>query len=193
MVYNNLSQMSLFMGFVVGRGLVRASRWRTHAYRVQLDPIFQARRLPVVSNLRLHLLGEFLLLSGETPLIGIDVPRLQSLLAYLVLHHTAPQTRSHLAYLLWPDSTESQAHTTLRNVIHKLRQTLPDADTFLQAQRQGLQWQPNWRWTGDGLDLGPARAGSEEGGRAKNMIAARPALSEAVDPYRGDFLPNCYD
>src|SRR5258708_30578346 len=116
MVYNNLSQMSLFMGFVVGRGLVRASRWRTHAYRVQLDHIFQARRLPVVSNLRLHLLGEFLLLSGETPLTGIDVPRHQSLLAYLVLHHTASQSLSHLAYLLLPASPASHDHTTLRNV-----------------------------------------------------------------------------
>src|SRR5260370_9670366 len=135
------------MGFVVGRGLVRAIRWRTHAHGVKLDHIFKARRLPVVQNLRLPLLGEFLLLSGETPLTGIDVPRLQSLLAYLVLHHTAPQSRSHLAYLLWPDSTESQAHTNLRNVIHKLRQTLPDADTFLQAQRQRLQGQPNRRAT----------------------------------------------
>src|SRR5260370_20607470 len=121
MVYNNLSQMSLFMGFVVGRGLVRASRWRTHAYRVQLDPIFQARRPPVVPNLRLHLLGEFLLLSGETPLTGIDVPRLQSLLAYLVLPHPAPQSRQHLAYLLWPDSSESHAQPIVRSVIHKLR------------------------------------------------------------------------
>src|SRR5216683_4239103 len=112
MVYNNFSRMSLFMGFVVGRGLVRASRWRTHAYRVQLDPIFQARRLPVVPNLRLHLLGEFLLLSGETPLTGIDVPRLQSLLAYLVLHHTAPQSRSHLAYLLWPGRRRQNGQRT---------------------------------------------------------------------------------
>jgi len=147
----------------------------------------------VVPNLRLHLLGEFLLLSDETPLTGIDVPRLQSLLAYLVLHHTAPQSRSHLAYLLWPDSTESQAHTNLRNVIHKLRQALPGADTFLQAQRQGLQWQPNGRWTVDVLDFEQALARSEEEEQAKNMIAARHALSEAVDLYRGDLLPSCYD
>ncbi|HKF38699.1 MAG TPA: AAA family ATPase, partial [Ktedonobacteraceae bacterium] len=147
----------------------------------------------MVPNLRLRLLGEFLLLSGETPLTGIDVPRLQSLLAYLILHRTAPQSRSHLAYLLWPDSTESQAHTNLRNVLHKLRQALPDADTFLQAQRQELQWQPHGHWTVDALDFEQALARSEEAERAKNMIAARRALAEAADLYRGDLLPGCYD
>ena len=34
----------------------------------------------------LHLLGDFRLIWGETPVMNIDMPRLQSLLAYLVLH-----------------------------------------------------------------------------------------------------------
>src|SRR5258708_25737273 len=112
----------------------------------------------MIPTLHLHLLGDFLLVSGDTPVTTVTVPRLQSMLAYLLLHRNAPQDRSHLAYLLWPDSTESQAHTNLRNVIHKLRQTLPDADTFLQAQRQGLQWQPEWPWPVDGLDFEQALA-----------------------------------
>jgi len=70
--------------------------------------------------LRIHLLGTFMLVSDHTPVTGIDMPRLQSLLAYLVFHHNVPQSRTRLASLLWPDSTEEQAHTNLRNLLAQL-------------------------------------------------------------------------
>ena len=87
------------------------------------------------------MLGDFLLVSGDTP-VTIDMPRLQSLLAYLLLHRTAPQSRARLAFLLRPDSTEEQAHTNLRKVLYHLRQTFPHADSFLHIGRQSLSWQP---------------------------------------------------
>ena len=67
--------------------------------------------------------------AGE-PLSEVNTPRLQALLAYLLLHRDAPQSRSHLAFLFWPDSTEAQAHTNLRTLLHRLRQALPDGDRF---------------------------------------------------------------
>ncbi|HTK06385.1 MAG TPA: hypothetical protein VL485_04385 [Ktedonobacteraceae bacterium] len=79
-------------------------------------------------TLHIHLLGDFLLLSDNTT---VTIPRVQSLLAYLVLHRTAPQSRSHLAFLLWPDSTEAQAHTNLR-------QSLPEGKQFLSTSKQSL-------------------------------------------------------
>lgn len=147
----------------------------------------------MIPTLRLHLLGEFLLISDDTPLTSVDMPRLQSLLAFLVLHHTAPQPRSHLAYLLWPDSTDAQAHTNLRNVIHKLRQTLPNADSFLRADRQELQWQPNAPWTLDVQDFEQALAQAGEAKQAKDIVRERQALAKATELYLGDLLPNCYD
>jgi len=51
----------------------------------------------MIPTLHIHLLGDFLLVSGDTPVMTINSPRLQSLLAYLVLHRTAPQDRSPLA------------------------------------------------------------------------------------------------
>src|SRR5712691_12179573 len=96
----------------------------------------------VIPPLRLSLLGDFLLVSGETPVTTLTVPRVQSLLAYLVLHRSAPQDRSHLAFLLWPDSTEAQAHTHLRQLLYHLRQALPYASHFVSADRQSLHWHP---------------------------------------------------
>src|SRR5207248_4593037 len=66
----------------------------------------------------------------------------ESLLAYLLLHRNAPQDRSRLAFLLWPDSTEVQAHTNLRKLLYQLRQSLPDADHFIHADNHSLQWLP---------------------------------------------------
>ena len=106
-------------------------------------------------TLHIHLLGDFLLMSGDTPVTTVNVPRLQSLLAYLLLHRTAPQARTQLAFLLWPDSTEAQAHTNLRKLLHQLRQALPDADHFIHADKHSLQWLPedsDVSWTLDILD-----------------------------------------
>jgi DNA-binding SARP family transcriptional activator len=72
-------------------------------------------------------------------MMRIDSPRLQSLLAYLVLHRTAPQSRQHLAFLFWLDSTEAQARNNLRQSLHLLKHALPDADHFLQSDVQSVQ------------------------------------------------------
>ncbi len=97
----------------------------------------------MIPTLHINLLGGFQLFSGETPVCDIEIPRLQSLLAYLLLHSGVPQSRTHLAFMFWPDSTESQAHTNLRNVMHKLRQAVPNADAFLLIDRQTLSWKPS--------------------------------------------------
>ncbi len=151
---------------------------------------------PAVPTLHIKLLGDFLLVSGETPVTSVDVPRLQSLLAYLAIHHMAPQPRSHLAYQLWPDSTDAQALTNLRNAVHRLRHTLPDADAFLHVTRQGLQWQaerPDVSWTLDVQEFERALAQADEAERAQDLKAARRAFTRAVEVYQGDVLPSCYD
>ena len=162
---------------------------------------------PSVPALQIQLLGDFLLVSGEAPVTSVDVPRLQSLLAYLVLHRAAPQPRAHLAYLMWPDSTDAQALTNLRNAVHRLRHTLPNADAFLHVTRQGLQWQaarPDVSWTLDVVILSVAkdlcRCGrqralteADEAERSRDLKAAIQALTQAVEVYRGDLLPSCYD
>src|SRR5260370_1310896 len=63
----------------------------------------------------------------------VNIPRLQSLLAYLVLHRTAPQARSHLAFLLWPDSSEAQAHSNLRQLF---LQTVEELIVLLEQERK---------------------------------------------------------
>src|SRR5262245_5009345 len=91
-------------------------------------------------ELNIHLLGDFSLTCDNAPVSKVNAPRLQSLLAYLLLHRDAPQPRQHLAFLRWPDTTEAQARTNLRQLLHSLKQALPDADQFVHADAQTLQW-----------------------------------------------------
>ncbi len=129
--------------------------------------------------LRLHLLGTFKLFDGNTPVLTVNTPRLQALLAYLVVHRDAPQSRQRLAYLLWSDSTEKQARTNLRNLIHLLRQALPPFDALVCADPQTLQWRGNADFTCDVTEFERALVANE--------------LERAVALYAGDFLPDSYD
>lgn len=146
-----------------------------------------------VPALSLRLLGEFQLLRDEMPVTGIEGARLQSLLAYLVLHHDTPQSRTRLASLLWPDSTQAQAHTNLRKQIYLLRNALPDADRSLIVERHTLLWRGDAFRTIDVLDFKAALARAEQAEQRMDDTAARIVLEEAITPYHGDLLPGCYD
>ncbi len=148
----------------------------------------------MLPTLHIYLLGDFLLTVGETPVTTITIPRLQSLLAYLVLHRTAPQDRSHLAFLLWPDSTEAQAHANLRQLVYRLRQSLPYADQFLHVDKQTLQWlstDGDCAWTCDVLELEQACTCLVETEQTREKPVLRQSLEQAIRLYRGDLLPDC--
>src|SRR5207237_666202 len=98
-------------------------------------------------TLHIRLLGALDLRYGENPLPAFESARAESLLAYLLLHREAPQPRQRLAFLLWSDSTEQQARTNLRHLLHTLRRALPECDRFLDVQPRTLQWRtdaPFW-------------------------------------------------
>jgi len=141
----------------------------------------------------LRLLGDFQLLAHDLRVNSIDTPRVQSLLAYLALHRGLPQARSRLAYLLWPDSTDAQARTNLRNALFKLRATLPQVESFLVIARQTLCWQPDAYFRLDVQDFESAMAWAEQARCMQDQATERQALEEAVQCYQGDLLPSCYD
>ncbi|HEX2104765.1 MAG TPA: AAA family ATPase [Solirubrobacteraceae bacterium] len=116
---------------------------------------------------------------GDRALPPLDSARAESLLAFLLLHREAPTPRQRLAFVLWPDSTERQAHTNLRKVLHNLRRALPDADRFIQIGPRTLQWRadsPLW------LDVEHFERAVTEG-----------RLGEAVETYAGELLEGRYD
>ena len=133
--------------------------------------------------LHVQLLGDFRLAYGDALLPTVSTARLKSLLAYLLLHRDAPQSRHHLAFLFWPDSTEAQAHNNLRQSLHRLRRSLPDAERFLQGDTQTIRWLPNSPFV---LDVA-------EFEKAVESAESDDSLENAVSLYHGELLPGCYD
>lgn len=133
-------------------------------------------------ELRIQLLGDFRLSDGDQLLTTVNTARLQALLAYLVLHRDSPQSRKHLAFLFWPDTTEAQALTNLRNLLHKLRQALPDPDRFFAADVHDVYWRADAPCALDVTEF--------------DLLAqstTRAELEQAANLYRGNLLPGCYD
>lgn len=89
---------------------------------------------------RIRLLGRFeLLLPGNVD-AAPESARAESLLAHLLLHRDAPQPRRQVAALLWPDSTEAQARTNLRHLLHTLRARSPAVADLLEVTARTLRW-----------------------------------------------------
>jgi DNA-binding SARP family transcriptional activator/tetratricopeptide (TPR) repeat protein len=143
--------------------------------------------------LSVRLLGDFCVEHDRAIVRDVDTPRLQSLLSYLMLHSDSPQSRMHLAFLFWPETTEDQARTNLRNLLHHLRHALPNADSYLDVRAQTLQWRPDAQFALDVADFRIALAGAERAWQSNDLAAVREALERAVAWYRGDLLPSCYD
>ncbi len=145
-----------------------------------------------------RLFGPFDFRLGSELAPPLDSGRAESLLAYLLLHRDSPTPRQRLAFLLWPDSTEAQAQTNLRHVLHTLRRRLPDADRYLDIRARTLRWRPE---SGYWLDvaafellLNPAEPDLAAGPLAESGVDRRlAALRQAVRIYSGDLLEGCYD
>lgn len=99
--------------------------------------------------------------------------------------------RSRLAFEFWPDSSEGQARTNLRNVLHTLRQTHPMIDASLLVTSTTLQWRPPGAATVD-VDrfVAAATAVVDDPGNAGDLLVL---CRRAVEAYGGDLLAGDYD
>ena len=139
----------------------------------------------------MRLMGVFALKFADEP-VNIASSRIQAFLAYLALHRDNPQSRQHLAFLLWPDSNESQAFTNLRTLLHRTNKVLSAKHPSIIADSNTVMWHPDIQ-----LEIDVHQFLSEID-RANTLIQiddqrAIDALQNAVNLYQGDFLVDCYD
>ena len=79
-----------------------------------------------VSHLNLSLVGPFQVLMGGKPLVAFESDKARALLAYLAVEANRPHRREALAGLLWSDTPQRMARTSLRGALANLRQLLND-------------------------------------------------------------------
>ena len=143
-----------------------------------------------MSVVEVHLLGGFNLQYNGQEAKALQTERLTLFLAYLFLNSETPRSRRQLAFLFWPDSTEEQARTNLRNLIHLLRRALPEIDSFLEMDSQSVRWRSE---ASIRLDVKQFRDALAAAKSAKDESARVQHLQEAVDAYRGELLPGFYE
>src|ERR1700751_258631 len=90
--------------------------------------------------MRISLFGILRISFGGRSVTAVNTNRLQSLLAYLILHGDTPQPRERLAFVLWPASSESQARTNLRQLLHHLKRALPNQRNLLATDHLAVRW-----------------------------------------------------
>ena len=118
---------------------------------------------------------------------GLPLPPLRSrkgmyALALLALRHDRDVPRSYLAGLLWPDSLEEQALSSLRRTLTDLRQAFGDyADCLLSPTSRTLR-----------LDF--TRIAADVIAFDRDVVSAQEeALERAVNLYRGPLLEGCLE
>ena len=89
-------------------------------------------RISLFGNLRISVAGR--------PVTAVNTNRLHSLVAFLILHGDTPLPRERVAFMLWPASSESQARTNLRQLLHHLKRALPVECTSLVTDHFAVQW-----------------------------------------------------
>ncbi len=146
-----------------------------------------------MATLRIEMLGRFCITYKGKIVTTVNTSRLQSLLAYLVLKCRAAQTREHLAFLFWPDSSESQARTNLRQLLHHLRSSLPECDSYLEIDTHALRWKNDSDFSSDVGEFEHAVLAQVEETSKNISSALRERLESAAGLYQGDLLPGFYE
>ena len=141
---------------------------------------------------RISLLGERSIVDEATGAVRTRSARATALVAYLVLHAGAPQSRQHLAAVFWPDSSDAQALTNLRRELHTLRQVMHD-EPALVVTASDLCWQDSPSAQVDVRSFAGERRAALAAARRQDASAALRHAEAALDHYAGELLPGMFD
>lgn len=150
-------------------------------------------------NGRIYLLGSLRLVPGqveEGPALEIGSARLQTLLAYLILHRQERLHRDRMAGCLWRERGPASARRNLREYLYRARQLLaefwPGEETIKTEDHWILFTPPPECW----IDLVEFERLSQPAYQSAPVAPPGqviPLLQAAIDLYQGDLLANLYD
>jgi predicted ATPase/DNA-binding SARP family transcriptional activator/predicted negative regulator of RcsB-dependent stress response len=136
-------------------------------------------------GLNIYLLGQFKL-QADNQLIELASRPAQSLLAYLALNAGVIQRREKLASLLWPEATETNARSYLRQALWRIRKSLESGslsgEDFLQISDISVTFNNQADYWLDAQIL-----------LETTEIQSREELIKGLRLYQGELLPGFYD
>jgi DNA-binding SARP family transcriptional activator/predicted ATPase len=142
---------------------------------------------------RINLFGNLRITSSGQPDTSVNMNRVESLIAYLILHGDTPQPRERLAFVLWPGSEESQARTNLRQLLHHLKRALPEECKSLVTDHYSVRWRQDASCEIDVVEfqaaIADAACARAENDRAREIRS----LTAAAQLCEDELLPGLYD
>jgi DNA-binding SARP family transcriptional activator len=136
--------------------------------------------------MRISLFGNLRISFAGRPVTAVNTNRLQSLIAYLILHGDTPQPREQLAFMLWPASSESQARTNLRQLLHHLKRALPAECNLLVTDHFTVGWRQDALCTIDTVVFQVAIAEAATARKEKDRARETQSLTTAAQLYEDD-------
>ncbi len=147
-----------------------------------MDICFFIFRIYSRTMLRIFLFGALRLEWEGQPYKLAGLPKISSLLAFLLLHRAHPLEREQVAFTLWADDSETNARANLRRHLHDLKRALPQHHAWVLSDAETVQWNnaaPFW------CDV----AEFEE----QTTDSRQQNTEDAIRLYRGDLCDNLYD
>jgi len=129
----------------------------------------------MAEEIRIHLLGRPSVQSRSQP-IKIASHKAKALLWYLASQPNQEFSRTHLAALLWADSSEQEGRQSLSTTLNRLRRALPCCP--IEAHNDRLSWRGSSEVWVDTTHFHTLTASAGD----------TAALAEAVTLWRGSFL-----
>ena len=143
--------------------------------------------------MRIDLFGNLRISNSGQPVTSVNMNRMQSLIAYLILHGDVPQPRERLAFVLWPGSTESQARTNLRQLLHHLKRALPAECQSLVTDHYSVRWRRDASCEIDVVEFQAAIAEAASARAEDDRSREIRFLTAAAQLCEDDLLPGLYD
>lgn len=147
-----------------------------------------------MNTLRFYLFGKLHVETNGRLVQKIEPRKAEELLAFLLLHRDQPQSREHLADILWGELEPEQSKAYLRKALWQLQSILDSqgGKGIILVDGEWLQINPHGNFWLDVKNLDDSFR-SIQGMRGKDLHAEQVnSLQQAVSLYRGDLLGGWY-
>lgn len=148
--------------------------------------------------IKIQMLGGFRISSGGNIVdeSSKSAPKFWRMLQYLIAFRHKPISNDELIDAIWPESEKGDPRSSMRNMVHRIRCALissgiPNAKEMILQSGNGYAWNNSLDCVVDFEEFGKAEKLYDLPCEDKYSKQAKfEKLSQAIDLYKGDFLPN---
>jgi DNA-binding SARP family transcriptional activator len=145
-------------------------------------------------TVKFFLFGKFYIEVDEHQIQKVESRKAEELLVYLLVHRDQPQSREHLADVLWGQIAPEQSKSYLRKALWQLQSKLEPycGQHMLLVNGEWLQVNPDYEFWLD-IDVVEKAFKNTQGVRGNDLDEKQATdIQQAINTYQGDLLDGWY-